>query len=70
MGRGQRARGDYTGVVFKEAAENLDTSYLNQIKKISVEDPYKDATANIKLMIQMETFLAESKVKKVEKNLS
>ena len=64
MGRGQRARGDYCGIVFKVEKEFMTEAFETKIKDNGIEDEYCDATANIKLMVELQKYLGDPKLKK------
>jgi hypothetical protein len=40
MGRGQRARGDYCGTVFKEEKEFMSAAFETKIKDQAIQDVY------------------------------
>ena len=62
LGRGQRARGIYSGIVFIKFQVNMETA-IEKMIKAETKFEFKDGAKNLKLMSKMKDEIESKKIK-------
>ena len=62
LGRGQRARGIYSGIVFIKFQVGMETA-IEKMIKAETKFEFKDGAKNLQLMSSMKDEIAETKIK-------